>query len=264
MKRGILIAAFGSSNPQVALTLAGFERRVRSANPGTPVRWAFTSGVIRKRLAGEGVKTDSVAKALRKMAFEQYTHVAVSTLLMAPGAEYEALTAEADALVAEGVGLERVAVAEPLLAAPGDLEASARAMIAGLPRGRAADEAVLFMGHGTWHAGDARYDSLMEAVRPLDPLVFLGTMEGSRTLDGILDELRAAGARRVWLKPFLAVAGRHVMHDMAGKQPDSWASRLAAAGFDCEIVPHGAAEDEGLAGVWLDHLAEAVRSLPAE
>ena len=69
MKRGILLAAFGSGSSQGESTLRRFDAQVRKAFPDVSVRWAFTSMLMRERLASERKKSDSVHKALKKMAF---------------------------------------------------------------------------------------------------------------------------------------------------------------------------------------------------
>lgn len=50
-KQGILLAAFGSGSRQGESTLRLFDARVRERFPGVPVRWAFTSVLMRERLA---------------------------------------------------------------------------------------------------------------------------------------------------------------------------------------------------------------------
>ena len=85
MKRGILLAAFGSGSSQGESTLRRFDAQVRKAFPDVSVRWAFTSMLMRERLASERKKSDSVHKALKKMAFEKFTHVAVQPVHVIPG-----------------------------------------------------------------------------------------------------------------------------------------------------------------------------------
>mgnify|MGYP000130252560 CR=1 FL=1 len=53
MKRGILLAAFGSGSSQGESTLRRFDAQVRKAFPDVSVRWAFTSMLMRERLASD-------------------------------------------------------------------------------------------------------------------------------------------------------------------------------------------------------------------
>ncbi len=263
MKRGILLVAFGANTRQANETLSLVDERVQSAFPGTNVRWAFTSEIMRDRLAEQRVKTDSVRKALEKMGFERYTHVAVQSLHIIPGAEYEDLLADGRALREQG-RLAAVTVGSPLLHAESDVQRAARAILHHLPEERKPDEAVVFMGHGTWHSGDSRYADLSAAVRAEDSRVFIGTMDGSHTIEDIIPALQIAGIRRVWLLPLLSVVGRHARKDMAGDDPQSWKSRILAAGMECLPVLVGVAEYPGFVDIWIDHLAASLAELDAE
>lgn len=261
-KKGILLAAFGSGNRQGESTLRLFDERVRLRFPGIPVRWAFTSVIMRRRLAAARKKTDSVLKALQKMWFEKYTHVAVQSLHIIPGAEYGDLVLDVDAMRGPE-GFTAASVGAPLLAGPEDMERSAAALLMHLPPQRTAGEAVVFMGHGTRHPAESSYEALASLVRRVDPLVHIGTMGGGCTLDDILPALHGAGVGTVWLMPLLSVVGRHAIEDMAGASPESWKSRIEASGIRCEPVLRGTAEYGGFVDIWLDHLAKAVNLLDA-
>ncbi len=273
MKPGILVAAFGSSNPMAQRTLSGFEARVRGAFPGIPVRWAFTSGVIRRRLADEGKKTDSVLKALQKMRFERFTRVAVQSLHIIPGSEYHDLLEQTRApeLGASGAassgpavpGLDKLTVGAPLLADAEDVERAAAAVLRHLPKGRVAAEAVILMGHGTWHDGDAMYQKLSDALALRDTNIHVATMEGVVGIEELLANLHARQVSRVWLIPLLAVVGAHATRDMAGDAPTSWKSLIQARGLSCSPVLQSTAEYPGFADIWIDHLRMAMTRLMA-
>ncbi len=257
MKRGILLVAFGANNRQANDTLSLVDERVRESFPGVNVRWAFTSEHIRGRLAEQRVKTDSVRKALEKMGFERYTHVAVQSLHIIPGVEYEDMLADGARMTAEG-RLQCVTLGRPLLDTDADVRLAAEAMVRHIPTARRPDEAVVFMGHGTWHAGDSRYGELSRLVSEADPRIFIGTMDGSHTIADLLPRLAAAQVRTVWLLPLLSVVGRHARQDMAGDGPDSWKSQIIAAGISCRPVLTGVAEYSGFVDIWLEHLNVAL------
>jgi sirohydrochlorin cobaltochelatase len=259
-RTGILLAAFGSASRVGENALALFDRQTRLAFPGIPVRWAFTSPHMRSRLAEARKKTDSVHKALMRMAFERYTHVAVQSLHLIPGKEYEALQAETRS-VAEAGGPLRVALGKPLLDTPHDVAEAAKALLAHLPDERTADEAVVCVGHGTWHAGAASYQSLSDSLRRVDPRIFIGTLAGEHSIETLLPELKTSGTRTVWLLPLLSVIGKHAEQDMAGRGGRSWRGRLEAEGFACNVVLRGTAEYAGFADIWLEHLGRALASL---
>lgn len=263
MKTGILMAAFGSSNPKTHLTLSRFDAKVREAFPGVPVRWAFTSGVIRRKLADWGKKTDSVHKALEKMRFERFERVVLQSLHVIPGREFSELQAQADAfrqaaMQTPGAGIARISVGAPLLASAQDVQQAAEAVIRHIPTQRAPDDAVVLMGHGTWHEGDAMYQKLSDALHKLDKGVRIGTMDGAGSIQEIARELSEKRVQHAWLMPLLAVAGAHALHDMAGEHPESWKSILEAHNLSCTPVLTSAAEYDGFAAIWLEHLGEAM------
>lgn len=256
MKQAILLVAFGASSTQGQSILKGFDMRVRSRFPAVPVRWAYTSCLLRERLAKARQKSDSVLKALRRLCFENFSAVAMQPLQIIPGREYGELL-EAAATVSAETGL-RCQVGAPLLAEPADVQAAARALVAHLPIGRTVDEDVVFMGHGARHEAVARYADLGQAVDALDARIHIGTMNGAQTLKDILPRL---SSRRVWLLPLLSVIGRHALEDMAGPGEDSWRTRIESTGRECIPVLKGTAEYAGFAEIWLHHLEQAEAAL---
>ncbi|NJB67122.1 sirohydrochlorin cobaltochelatase [Desulfobaculum xiamenense] len=261
MKKGILLVAFGSSREAAHLSLRRFDDAVRLRFPKIPARWAFTSGVVRGKLADKGKKTDSVTKALEKMWFEKFTHVAVQSLHVIPGDEFHDLVQDADRFRGGDRGFESIVLGRPLIAGPEDVPAAADAVMAALPPERTPDEAVVLMGHGTWHAGDCMYDALYDELRSRDENVLVATMEGRLVIGDITRELVERRIGRAWLVPLLAVPGRHVQKDMCGSGPESWVNILAAAGIEPRCVLRGTAEYGDFPKLWLDHLEEAMRDL---
>ena len=217
--------------------------------------------LMRERLASERKKSDSVHKALKKMAFEKFTHVAVQPVHVIPGFEYGDIVSDADELRADGTFASLVVGAPLLTESQASVDRAACALLAGLPSGRAPGEPVLFMGHGSRHAAEGRYEALAAAVRERDPLVLMGTLNGAVRLEHIVERLRACGRPfgRVWLLPLLAVVGRHTLEDMAGDSEDSWRSRLEAEGIACVPVLRGMMEYQGFRDIWGDNLAQAMK-----
>ena len=63
-KVGILLVAFGSSIPSAQVSFENIDKKVKATYPGIPVRWAYTSSIIRKKLARQGKYLDSPEVAL--------------------------------------------------------------------------------------------------------------------------------------------------------------------------------------------------------
>ena len=257
MKTAILLVAYGTSSPQGRGSLRQFDAWVRERFPGICVRWALSSELLRTRLTRARQKNDSVLKALRRLCLENFTHVAVQPLQIIPGREHTDVRADAD----EAGRLDglHVSIGTPLLACDEDIRAAAQAVLAHLPEERRADEDVVLMGHGSRKQAVTAYAALAGAVQALDARVHVGTMSGALELEALLPRLTS---RRVWLMPLLSVVGRHTLEDMAGDAPDSWRSRIEAAGHTCAPVVRGTAEYRAFADIWLRHLEDAVAALP--
>ena len=54
MQKGILLVAFGSSEASAQVSFANIDQKVKEAYPDIPVRWAYTSHIIRAKLAKRG------------------------------------------------------------------------------------------------------------------------------------------------------------------------------------------------------------------
>lgn len=61
------------------------------------------------------------------------------------------------------------------------------------------------------------------------------------------------GLKRVYLVPFMIVAGDHAKHDMAGDEPDSWKSLVAQAGYEPRCICRGLGELEAVWELLEDH-----------
>jgi len=257
VKKGILLVAFGSSYPQAQASFENIEAEVKKNFPKVPVHWAYTSKIIRQKLAKEGQDLDSVAMALARMMDEGFTHVAVQSLHTIGGAEFHDLMSIVNGFEAMSGGFDKIRVGYPLLAASHDLEAVRDAMLENIPDERKQDEAVILMGHGTHHPSNAFYQAMAYLFQHKDPNVFVGVVEGSPLLKDILPELRSKGIKKAWLMPFMSVAGDHVRNDMAGGEPDSWKSVLEKEGIETEAVLKGTAEFDNIVDIWVSHLKGA-------
>ena len=70
----------------------------------------------------------------------------------------------------------------------------------------------------------------------------------------LLELLRRGGWQKVCLRPLLLTAGEHARNDMAGDHPDSWKSRLEAAGFAVDCCLEGMGSDEAVQQMYCRHL----------
>ena len=252
-KVGILLVTFGSSEASAQVSFANIDKKVKAAYPNIPVRWAYTSSIIRAKLAKQGKMLDSPEVALAKMRDEKFTHVAALSLHTIGGSEYHDLRRSIGAFKSMG-GFQRLVLGYPLLATQKDMERTVEAILSTIPRNRKKNEAVVLMGHGTHHPSNAFYAALMFQLQLKDPNIFVGTVEGYPEIEEIKAMLLKKKITKAYLMPFMSVAGDHAKNDMAGDEDDSWKSILTKAGIQCETVMKGTAEYDAFVDIWVDHL----------
>ena len=265
-KTGILLAAFGSSQPTAKKAYESVGEAFARAFPESPVVWAFTSQKLRAKARAEGVHLNGVAEGLDKLAAEGATSVVIQSLHMTAGAEFAGLERSALLYVARNPDkFKAVYLGRPLLESDSDARKTAQAALADLREQRSPGEAVVFMAHGN-SAG--RSDLALRGAAALlgeaDGLAFLASVEGSPSIDELIDKLKALKVRKVWLSPLMIVAGDHAANDMAGADEDSWASKLRAAGFEVQANLKGLGELPGIAELLIEHSAERADDLTRE
>lgn len=249
----ILLTAYGSRHPGAGPAFERMESLVRARHPDVPLAWAYTSKNVRKL-----VHADSPAEALDKLAQSGVRRVCAQSLHLIPGAEYEELV---QAAADKKSRFDKLVVGRPLLASQADIEAVATALRHVAKPYLEEREAVVFVGHGADHPGNQAFLDLENALIGLDSRLVLGLLEAGAGIEGVLHTLAARKVHTIALLPLFFSAGHHAAIDLDGPGPDSWRSRLVAAGYDVLVRLCGAVEHDRLAELWLTHLRDAVREL---
>jgi len=259
-KVGILLVSFGSSESSAQAAYKNITRKVVRSFPDCPVRWAYTSSIIRKKMAKQGTNLASPEMALAEMIDEGFSHVAVQSLHIIRGAEFDDLlrTVEAFRMMK---GFDRIILGNPLLTSQSDMERAVAAIIDEIPPERKAEDAVLLMGHGSRHPSNAFYAALMFQLQLKDPNIFIGTVDGYPDIGLIRKLLLEKNIKKAYLLPLMSVSGNHAKKDMAGNDDDSWKTILTKSGIQCIPVLKGLAEYDAFVDIWIDHLEKCMRHL---
>lgn len=260
-KKGILLVGFGTTHEDAFALYDKVGEMVAEQWPDMEIRWAFTSDKVRRKMETRGRRILSVAQALDAMRDESFTHVAVQSLHTIPGVEYNWTKNQAESFVHWRKGFLQVETGHPLLYDIQDLENAAKALASYIPSERKPDEAVVLVGHGTYHTGQVYYMSLMGQVLRNDPNVFMGTLLGEPGVEHVAAQLDERGIRKAYLLPFMCVPGHHVKKDMAGDGHHSWKTRLTDMGVECVPVIAGTAGHEGFVDIWMGHLKKILDRL---
>lgn len=212
-------------------TYRQMEAECRRCFPDHPFHLAFSSPAIRRR-ANEnvGLQLATPQAVLDQLARSGYRKAVVQSLHLICGLEFHQMVWKA------AQGPLKLHLGLPLLASPEDFEAILEWVAAVLPGQK--EDGLVLVAHGTAHPAWIAYALLREKMAArFGDRIFLGQVKGDPTPSMVAERLAAAGCRRVYLRPFMLVAGAHFMQDVAGEGPASWKSQLEKQGLT--VIPQG-------------------------
>lgn len=192
---------------------------------------------------------------LDRMAREGIRTLRVQSLHIAPGEEFSRMERQIVSFLARHPdSFDHVFIGRPLLESERDRDEAVTAFLQHFPAERKKDEAILLMGHGQQEGRcDMVLSDFARELNNRDNLAFFATVEGTRGVAPILEQLKKSGAKTVWLAPFMLVAGDHAKNDLGGDEEDSWASMLRKEGFTVKTHLKGLGENPGIRAVFSRH-----------
>ena len=250
----IVITAFGTTTKALK-TYDLVDRRVRAQFPDHDIRWAYTSRMVKDRVKrSRDLDFPGPEEALSDLHAEGHAWAVVQSLHVVCGHEFARLVQVASA------GPVRTAMGLPLLTAPEDFDAVVKVLA---PEVRTdEDEAVVLTGHGTDHPIWCAYAAFERRLREAaGHRVHVGLVKGSPGPDEIVERVKVAGLTRVRLVPFLLVAGRHFLEDLAGAE-GSWKAAFEARGVEVALEERGLGSRAGIADIFCRHIEEALDAIP--
>jgi len=256
-KRAILVVSFGTSYSDTReLTIEATEQAFVEAYPDYDIRRAFTAQIVIDVLAErDGIEVDNIQEAMDKLKKEKYSEVIVQPTLVMNGAEYDEMAAVVEQFEED---FDKLVIGNALLTSHADYEIVIEALKAQIGE-LAADEAVMFMGHGTHHFADAAYSAMdLRLKNEGFDNVYMATVEGYPLFEEVAPKLEAKGINKVTLMPFMLVAGDHASNDMAGDEDDSWKVQLKKMGFAVDTYMHGLGELKEVQDLFVAHAEEAM------
>ncbi len=264
-KKAILLVAFGTSYKEARVAYDNIEKHVKAAFPDTEIRWAYTSGMIRKKiLLRDKIYIPDPIVALSKLQDEGFTKVVVQSLHVIPGYEFEDLKNVVDtfSLLKSNKGrpdFKVLVLGKPIMCNTEGMEEFVEALTPFIEKNK--DKAIVFMGHGTEHFANAAYSELQLLINEKFDNVIIGTVEGYPDLDFVKSKLKKLGRRNVIVAPLMIVAGDHARNDMAGDEADSWKMQLKQEGYKVEPYIHGLGENDKIAELFVKRIKEKFESL---
>jgi len=268
-KDAILITSFGTTFKETReKTIDATVAAIRAAHPDTKVVLAFTSHIIIDRIKeNEGLTIQTPEEALNQLKDEGYSRIAITSLNIIPGMEYD----YSGAVFNEYKGqFKKLVYGLPLMYWMGqegqrdDIIESMKALSTEFPKvGK--HEAILLMAHGTPHPANAYYSVMQNRLNELGMKdVYIYSVEGWPHLDTVIPQLKDKGIKKVTLIPMMMVAGDHANNDMAGAEPDSHKSILEKEGLKVDTYIHGMGENTEVRKLFVARAEEALAALQAE
>lgn len=258
MKKGILVTSFGTTYELTRkLCIESIENRIKEEFEDSVVLRAFTSRVVISRLKKrDNYFVDNPREALEKMKANGVKDIYIQPLLIIEGHEYEKILRDAEEFMQENKNFD-IIIGKPLLTSDVDYEKVVEGL--NLPNDRP-NEGLIFMGHGSDHTADISYEKLENIIRAKGyKNVFIGTVEGEKTIDDIIVELIDKDIKNVNLKPFMLVAGDHATNDMASDNEDSWKSILERNDIKADAEINGLGEFKAIQDIFIEHLKDIIK-----
>lgn len=255
-KSAVLVVSFGTSVPEARHAIDNLADSARKEFPKCEVRLAFTSNIIRRKIAHEsGELIPNPVQALAQLNDEGFSSVYVMPTHMIPGEEFDELAnvVQAFGSLKGKYGFRTLKLGRPFLDGVDDCEGMADMLLQRF-RKYLQDEhtAVILMGHGTpEHFANAMYSQLQLALdAKAYGKFFVGTVEAAPKIEDVVVRLkRHPEVKKLVLSPLMIVAGDHAHNDLAGEDdPESWVNVLKAEGWkDVSTYLVGLGEDENIA-----------------
>lgn len=256
-KDAIVVMTFGTTFAENrAKTINATIEGIKAAHPGVKVVTAYTSHIIIDRVAAnEGIKYPTPEEALAQLKAEGYTRVALTTLDVIPGMEYNYKLGVFNSYKQD---FKKMTIGTPLMYWQGqeeqadDVTEVLEAFATQFPKTKKG-EGIVMMAHGTPNIANAYYAVIQEKLQEMGyDNVFIETVEGWPSLETILPKLKAKKIKKVTIMPFMMVAGDHANNDMAGSEEDSHKSILEKEGIKVEAYIHGLGENEAVRNVFVE------------
>lgn len=267
-KDAIVVMTFGTTFKDTRTkTIDATVDAIKDAHPGVKVVTAYTSHIIIDRVAkNEGIKFPTPEEALDQLKAEGYSRVALVSLDVIPGMEYnydmgvyqnyknqfKKMTLGTSLMYWQGQAEQ-----------PDDVTETIKALATQFPK-QGKHDAILIMAHGTPQVSNAYYSVIQAKIDELGyKNVYVYTVEGWPSLETVMPKLKANGIKNVTLMPMMMVAGDHANNDMAGSDPDSHKSILEKAGYTVTPYIHGIGENKAVQALYVERANDAWQALEA-
>ena len=254
--KAILVVSFGTSyEASRKATIEKIEQDIAAAFKDHRIYRAWTSkfiiSILKKR---NQLHIPTVKEAMEQMIADGIREVIIQPTHILDGIENNIMKEE---VLSYKESFDKIAFGTPLLSCSEDEQQAINAVISEFPELKET-EALVLMGHGTTHQINSAYTKLDEKFKSTGHKnVFIGTVEADPTIHDLVREVTAFHPSRIYVTPFMIVAGDHAHNDMAGDSEDSWVCQFEKAGFEVCPVLKGLGEYQGIRDLFVEHAQKA-------
>lgn len=257
-QKAILVVSFGTSfNDTREKTIDVIEKKLADAFADRTFYRAWTSKMIMKKVEKrDGVKINTVTEAMEQMRADGIKDVIVQPTHVMNGFENNLMKKEILAYAGE---FDQILFGGPLL----DKEEDKLEVIEALRKEFAlgSEDALVLMGHGSEHYANSIYAELDYTFKDLGyDNMHIGTVEAYPTVESVLRLVKKQEPKKVYMAPFMIVAGDHANNDLAGEEADSWKSLFQNEGHEVECVLKGLGEYAAVQELFVKHAQNAAPS----
>ncbi|MFV0498537.1 MAG: sirohydrochlorin cobaltochelatase [Bacilli bacterium] len=250
--KAILVVSFGSTYKTTReKTIDLIEKKIKEEFVDYAVYGAYTSKVIidilKKR---DQLEIMTVNEALEKLLNDGIRDVIVLPTLMLNGIEFDKIQKEVNKFKHL---FNKLVLKQALLSSTDDCKNVTTSIIENNKVDN--DEAVVFMGHGSYHHTNSTYALIdyMLKEQKYDNY-YMATVEAYPNITNIIETLKFKKYKKIVLVPFMIVCGDHAINDMASSSNESWKSILEKSGFLVECVMKGLGESDEIRQIFIDRI----------
>ncbi|MGL5379764.1 sirohydrochlorin cobaltochelatase [Clostridium sp.] len=254
MSKAIVVVSFGTANLEAIKKLDLIENQIRETvgNKYKVIR-AFTSKVLVNILkATEGISIPRLEEVLFNLNNDGYTEVIVQPLHVMDGGEYASIEKTVNEYY---YSFHKIKIGKSILGYMGEeLKEACKSLVNAIMEQIPQNKNIVFVGHGSKTITSEVYYILEEAFKNEGyNNVYIGTLEGERTKESVLNRLRKDNIDDVILMSLLILPGNHAKKDIAGEER-SWYSTLRDSGINVELSLKPLIEYAGVREIYINNI----------
>lgn len=255
-KKAILLVSFGTSHLDTKVkTLDNIVKKVTNNFVEYTIYEAYTSDTIINILkVRKQISIDTVEEALVTILEEGNNELIVQPTHLLNGIEYDLI----ERIIKQyQTRFHKLLLGAPILTDTEDYRYIVEYFPKVLPNLKDR-EAILLMGHGTSHYANSAYGALNDMLQTSGyGDIYVGTVEAYPNLSDLMSRIKDKGYKKIYLTPFMMVAGEHAKNDMVGEETTSWVNILNKAGYDVEVILKGLGEYDFITQLIFEHIKNA-------